>query len=119
MENKSHQRRQQELGFFDLDDVESFAYPTFFTARFDHFATGEGRTIGIVLGYVRSATELKSMIEDYCHPYYAMGAEIWPQLQIPPGAAELVPDAIKAIIAEPSRVIGSFYFRSTYHLNRS
>ena len=32
-------------------EIDGFSYPTFYTASFDYFATGEGMTIGIVMGY--------------------------------------------------------------------
>ena len=112
-------RRQEDLGFVALTDAAGFDYPTFFTATFDYFATGEGHTIGIVMGYAQTATQLNELVIEHFGSYYASGAELWPQLQLPPNAKSLIPDAIQAVISDPTQVIGNFYYASTYHLNQS
>lgn len=112
-------RRKEDLGFVSLTEAGGFDYPTFFTASFDYFATGEGHTVGIVMGYAPSAAQLNELVVEHFGSYYASGAEVWPQLQLPPDAGSLVPDAIRAVISDPSQVFGHFYFASTYHLNQS
>lgn len=111
--------RRQDLGCVSLAEAEGFDYPTFFTCTFDHFATGEGQSIGILMGYAHSAEQLIGMVTDHFGSYYAGGAEIWPRLHLPPSVQSLIPEAIQAVIAEPARVIGNFYYVSTYHLNQS
>lgn len=118
VEAASRQRRE-DLGFVTLNEAAGFDFPTFFTAAFDYFATGEGHTVGIVMGYAPSAAQLNELVLEHFGGYYASGAEVWPQLQLPPNAGSMVPDAIRAVISDPSQVIGHFYFASTYHLNQS
>lgn len=111
--------RRQDLGCVSLAEAEGFDYPTFFTCTFDYFATGEGQSIGILMGYAHSADQVNSMVTDHFGGYYASGAEIWPRLHLPPSVQSLIPEAIRAVIAEPARVIGNLYYMSTYHLNQS
>ncbi len=115
----TERRRRADFGFVSLTEAGEFDYPTFFTAVFDYFATGEGQTIGIVMGYAPSAARLSELVIENFGTYYASGAELWAQLKLPPGAKSLVPDAIRAVIDDPTQVIGNFYFASTYHLNQS
>ena len=115
----TERRRQEEFGFVSLIEAGGFDYPTFFTATFDYFATGEGLTIGIVMGHAHSAARLTELVTENFGTYYASGAELWPRLQLPPNATSLVPDAIRAVIADPTQVIGNFFYASTYHLNQS
>lgn len=118
IESTGRQRRE-EFGFVSLIEAGGFDYPTFFTATFDYFATGEGLTIGIVMGHAHSAARLTELVTENFGTYYASGAELWPRLQLPPNATSLVPDAIRAVIADPTQVIGNFFYASTYHLNQS
>lgn len=113
-------RRRDELAFVSLAETGGFDYPTFFTCTFDYFATGEGQTIGIVMGYAHSQEHLSRMVTDQFGTYYASGAEVWPRLHLPPSSARsLIPEAIRAVISDPSQVVGNFYYASTYHLNQS
>jgi len=112
-------RRKADLGFVSLPEVEGFDYPTFFTASFDYFATGEGMTVGIVMGYAHSAEKLTTLVNEHFGEYYAAGAEVWSKLHLPSDVAGLVPDAIRKVIADPAQVIGNFLYSSTYHLNQS
>lgn len=112
-------RRKRELGYYTLPEVDGFSYPTFFTASFDYFATGEGQTIGVVMGYAQSEEAIKSTIAEHFGSYFASGADIWPKLHLPPDLEALIPAAIRKVIAEPSLVLGNFRYSSTYHLNQS
>ena len=112
-------RRKQALGFSELSEVDGFSYPTFFTASYFYAATGEGQTIGIVMGHMSSAAELRAMVSEGFGAYYVMGAEIWPRLQAPPERESLVPDAVQAIIDDPAQVFGNFYFTSSFHINQA
>ena len=112
-------RRRGDLGCVSLAEAEGFDCPTFFTAAFNYFATGEGHTMGVVMGYAHSATQLnENVVEDF-GAYHSAGAEIWPQLLIPPEGKSLIPDLIRTVISDPSQVVGNFHFFSTYHLNQS
>ena len=100
-------------------EIDGFSYPTFYTASFDYFATGEGMTIGIVMGYAQSADQIRSMVNEHFGSYYGAGAEVWPKLHIPPGRSALVPEAVLKVVSEPERVFGNFFYASKYHLNQS
>lgn len=102
-----------------LSEVDGFNYPTFYTASFDYFATGEGMTIGIVMGYAQSADEIRRMVNEHFGAYYGAGAEVWSKLQIPPGRSALVPEAVLKVVSDPELVIGNFFYTSKYHLNQS
>ncbi len=112
-------RLKKEPGCFTLPELGGFSYPTFFTARLNYFATGEGQTIGILMGYVHSEESIRSIIVEHFGSYYASGADIWPKLHLPTDAEALVPAAIRKVIAEPGLVIGNFRYSSIYHLNQS
>lgn len=100
-------------------EIDGFGYPTFYTASFDYFATGEGMTIGIVMGYAQSADQIRAMVNEHFGAYYGAGAEVWPKLQIPPGRSALVPEAVLRVVSDPEMVIGNFFYTSKYHLNQS
>lgn len=102
-----------------LEEVESFRFPTFFTAVVDYFAIGEGRTIALIMGYAHSAAELRTVVLDHFNPYFAPGAGIWPNLGVAPEHESLVPEAVRKIIADPTKVIGNFHYASLWHLNQS
>lgn len=112
-------RRRMESGFVSLSEAREFDYPTFFTSIFDYFATGEGSSIGIVMGYVQSPEQLNRMVLEHFGPYYASGAELWPRLHLPPTVKKLIPVAIRTVISDPTQVIGNFYYTSRFHLNQS
>ncbi len=112
-------RRKADLGYVELTEVDGFDFPTFFTAVFDYYATGEGMTIGIVMGYAPRAEDLRARVNEHFGAYYAAGAEIWPKLHAPPRFERLIPDAIRGVISDPAQVIGNFFYVSTYHLNQS
>lgn len=102
-----------------LTEVDTFSYPTFFTATFDYFATGEGHTVGVVMAYARSAAELRAIVNRHFETYYAKGATIWPRLIAPPEARIFLPEAVIALADEPSQAIGDFFYASTYRRNLS
>ncbi len=102
-----------------LSEVDGFTYPTFYTASFDYFATGEGVTIGIVMGYAQSADEIRAMVNEHFGAYYGAGAEVWSKLHLPPGRSALIPEAIRVVVSDPEMVIGNFFYASRYHLNQS
>ncbi|TAM22854.1 MAG: hypothetical protein EPN60_16215 [Nevskiaceae bacterium] len=104
---------------YELAEVDTFRFPTFFTAVFDYSATGEGRTVGLMMGYAHGATDLRAMVLDRFNPYFGQGAEIWPNLRVPPENESLVPDAVRKIIADPAQILGNFHFAGFWHLNQS
>lgn len=106
-----------EQEFIDLEEVERLSYPTYFTAMYEYFGTGEGTTIGIVLGRAYKASDLKRMVNEYFKPYFAAGAQIWPRLLVPTRCKALIPDAVTALIDNPSRAGASFLYSSTFHIN--
>ena len=112
-------RLKKEPSRFTLPELGGFSCPTFFTARFNYLATGEGQTIGILMGYAHSEESIRSKIVEQFGSYYASGADIWPKLHLPTDAEALIPAAIRKVIAEPSLVIGDFRYSCTYHLNQS
>ena len=116
--DKNTQHAEDQASVF-LAKVGAFTYPTFFTASFDYFATGEGMTIGIVMGTAQNAEAVKSLVHEHFGTYYGAGAEVWPRLHLPPGRAGLVPEAVQRMISDPTQVIGSFFYASRYHLNHS
>lgn len=112
-------QRREDAGCVSLAEAEGFDYPTFFTCTFYYFATGEGQSIGIVMGYAHSAAQLRSVVIDEFGSYYASGAELWPRLHLAADVRSLIPDAIRAVIADPTQVIGNFHYSSRFHLNQS
>lgn len=103
----------------ELAEIDAFCFPTLFTAVFDYFATGEGMTVGIIMGYAQSAADLRKQVLDSFNPYYAQGADVWPNLRNPPGKQSLVPDAVRQFVADPTQVGGNFRYAGLFHLNRS
>jgi len=111
--------QKQKMGYAELTEVESFSFPTLFTAVFDYFATGEGQTIGILLGQAESAAELRVAVLETFNPYFGQGAQIWPELRVPLEKNSLVPDAVRTIVADPTQITGRFRYASLWHLNKA
>lgn len=112
-------RQREDAGCVSLAEAEGFDYPTFFTCTFNYFATGEGQSIGVVMGYAHSAEQLRGVVTDEFGSYYASGAELWPRLHLASDVRSLIPDAIRKVIADPAQVIGNFHYSSRFHLNQS
>ena len=85
-------------GALAWDELERAQYPTFFTATFDHGATGEGRTMGLTMRYAHSFRHLRDLIQEDFGGYFAGGAQVALGLVVSPGALVLLSKAALEMI---------------------
>lgn len=102
------------------EDIDELVFPGYFTASFDYRATGEGRTVGIFMGFCTSADELRSELTQKFGSYFTTGAKIWQGLQVPAEIEHFISEAVKSKCAEAQKgEVGNFAYFSIFHLNRS
>lgn len=102
-----------------LRDLEQMTFPSWFTVTFDYCASGEGRTIGIFMGYEHDAARLASRLGARFDPYFLQGAEVWPSLFVPPELEGFVPAAVLGFVSRPESISGDFWYEGVFHLNRA
>lgn len=103
----------------NLSDIDTFAFPTYFTAVSHYAATGEGVTLAVLMAYAQNAESLRQQVTDHIEHYFASHAEYYPSLVVPNEIEELVPAKVKTFAAAPNLIAGNFIYYFKYHLNRS
>ncbi len=87
-----------------------------YTVVCDYFATGEGRTIMVLVASGNSYGAL-TRFADIFGSYYAIGAEVHDGVKLDfPGSEYVVPDPIRK---EKFWERGMFEYHSSFHLNLS
>lgn len=100
-----------------LGDLEQMTFPTWFTVAFDYCATGEGRTVGLFMGFEQDAARLARRLGARFDTYFLHGAEVWPSLFVPPALEEFVPAAVLRFASSPESIAGDFWYEGLFHLN--
>lgn len=117
----AEKQRKTEEGYFYMDEVDGFTYPTFFTAAFDYGATGEGMTTGITISLASNAAQLRTLIDEEFGPYFRPCVQVWPMLVIPPKFGSLLSEWIRNVIEKypEGRFPGYLKYTSLCHVNMS
>jgi len=107
-------------GLLEREELKRAAYPTYYTATFDHLETDLGTVIGVSIRYVNSYEQLRQSIEQDFGEYFASRAEIALGLVSLPIAELLIPPAVKKTIDAINTVLqcrSGFYFTAQLHEN--
>lgn len=87
-----------------LADAPSLEYPCTAYACFDYFATGEGRTLGLIVMRARSSDDLTRKVAQEFGEFYALGVTVGCWRGTPRGFEPLDPrialDALKDLFVE-------------------
>lgn len=84
----------------DWEMIEAASFPTFFTAYFSYFATGEGMTNGITLGHALSVEDIREAINSSFGAFYRLDAQVFLDVDVRREYEDLIPRAVQHTIAE-------------------
>lgn len=108
---KETQARKKELKLLDWTELASVHYPTYFTATFTYFATGEGLSYGVAMGVAYSIENIRQAVIEHFGEFHGRNAEIALGLVLLPTCKELVPKATRQLIREIKQGKSPSYFR--------
>lgn len=110
---------QPRLRAMNLGDIDTFSFPTHFTAVSHYEATGEGVTVAVLMAYAHNADSLRQQVTDHIEQYFAAHADYYPSLVVQDEIEDLIPGKVKTFAADPKLIAGHFIYFFKYHLNRS
>ena len=84
-----------------------------YTAKLDYYATGEGRTLMILIGDYRNIDEVKEAFSRHFDPYFTMGAEIIEGIDIS-GFESIIPANIIEAFNEGKEY---YNYYTAFHMN--
>lgn len=99
-----------------LDQAAQLPLPGMVCAHFDHYASGEGRTLGILIRYFADHQQLQEAVLDEWGEYFSQGASVQPWSGSPPGFEGFIPMDVTSMLADPGTVRAVQYV-SKLHYN--
>ena len=99
-----------------LEQAAQLPFPCMVCAHFDHFATGEGRTVGILIRYFEDHRQLQEAALDEWGEYLAQGAYVQAWTGSPSGFEGVVPPDVVSMLADPGTA-NAVQYASKLHYN--
>lgn len=105
--------------FVPITQAASLPYPCVACACFDHFGTGEGRTIGLIVMHAVSAEALMHVIHRDFGAFYSGGAYVGLWQRVPEGFEALDPRLAFDALDQQFEDRPSFQYSAKLHFNAS
>jgi len=105
------------MSFLPLVQASSLDFPCTACAWFDHYATGEGRTMGLLVMYANSETALIQAVEREFGAFYSIGAYVGVWNGAPDGFEALDPMITLKFLDNLFEERPSFIYSGKLHFN--
>lgn len=104
-----------------LSELNQMQFPGYITATVEYFATGEGTSVWIFMGHMKSEQDFLTQLRAHCDRCFMAGVSAWQGLVIPPEVGGLVPVAVRSAIESfaAGKPICNFSYRCHFHINAS
>lgn len=99
-----------------LDQAARLPFPCMVCAHFDYFATGEGRTLGILIRRFEDHQQLREAAIDEWGEYFSHGVYVQAWSAPPPGFEGFIPPDVASMLADPGTV-HAVQYASKLHYN--
>lgn len=100
-----------------LDQASKLDFPCTAYACFDHYGTGEGRTMGLLVMYANSESALIQAVEREFGAYYSVVAYVGVWNGVPDGHEALNPKIALGALDDLFEVRPSFIYAAKIHFN--
>lgn len=104
-------------GLVSVEEVDTLEYPCIASAFLDYYATGEGRTIGVIVMQADDGEAIRAAVRDEWDPYFEVDVRIRPWRGLPAGFDALDPGPALALLDEQFASRPSFRYSATLHFN--